>query len=290
MTTASVADQVIIDVDERTFQKEVIERSYEVPVVVDFWAPWCGPCRILSPTLETLAREYSGRFILAELNVDENQRLAMQFGVQGIPAVKAFRDGRVVAEFVGAQPQPNVRRFIEQIIPNEIDLKVAAGRALLRAKDFAGAEAKFREALTQNPDHPGALLGLGQVLLEQGREDEALKILEKVPAATPEGAEASRLRQEISLLREVGDADEATLRARIAEDPTDLEARYKLASLLTVQGKYKEALDHYLEIVQRDRKFRDDGARQAMLHIFDLLGDDPLAREYRNKLAMVLFS
>ncbi|NOZ29265.1 MAG: thioredoxin [Chloroflexi bacterium] len=286
----ATGNQTIIKVNEQTFQRDVVERSHEVPVVVDFWAPWCGPCRMLSPILESLAQEYGGRFILAELNVDENPRLAAQFGVQGIPAVKAFRDGRVVAEFVGAQPQPAVRQFIEQILPDELDMKAAEGRALLQAGKLAEAEAKFREVLTQNPDHPAGLLGLGQALLQQGREDEALEVFRRVPAATPEGHEATRLRQEIELRKEIGDADESSLRARIAEAPDDLEARYKLASLLTTQGRYEEALEHYLEIVRRDRKFHDDGARQAMLHIFDQLGDHPLAREYRNKLASVLFA
>ncbi|HBY98685.1 MAG TPA: hypothetical protein DEP84_32850, partial [Chloroflexi bacterium] len=136
---------------------------------------------MLGPILEGLAQEFGGAFILARLNTDENQRLAAQFGIQGIPAVKAFRDGRVVAEFVGAQPRPTVRKFIEQLLPNELDLKVAEGRALLAAKKFAEAERKFRTVLAENPDHPAALLGLALGLLEQGQERGALQTLERVP-------------------------------------------------------------------------------------------------------------
>lgn len=290
MATTTSISEVIIDVDERTFQREVIERSRSVLVVVDFWAPWCGPCRMLGPILEGLAEEFGGRFILAKLNTDENQRLAAQFGIQGIPAVKAFQDGHVVAEFVGAQPRPVVQQFIERLLPNELDMKVAEGQALLAAEKFAEAERRFRAVLADNPDHPAGLFGLARALLEQGQERGALQTLERVPAATPEGAEAARLRAAISLRQEVDGADEATLTARLAEAPEDLEARFKLASLLATQGRYGEALEHYLEIVQRDRSFRDDGARQAMLHIFELLGDQPLTREYRNKLAMLLFA
>lgn len=286
----TMVPQVVIDVDERTFQREVIERSRTVPVVVDFWAPWCGPCRMLGPVLERLAEEFGGAFILAKLNTDENQGLAMQFGIQGIPAVKAFKNGRVVSEFVGAQPRPVVRQFIERLLPSGLDRKVAEGQELLATRKFAEAERTFRSALVENPDHPAALLGLAQALLGQGQERGALQTLERVPAATPEGAEAARLRTEISLRQEVDGVDEATLQARLAENPGDLGARFKLASLLATQRRYAEALEYYLEIVRRDRSFREDGARQAMLHIFDVLGDQPLAREYRNKLAMVLFA
>lgn len=290
MAETKVQTQVVLDVDERTFQHEVIERSREVPVVVDFWAPWCGPCRMLGPVLESLAHEYQGRFILAKLNTDENQRLAAQFRIQGIPAVKAFKDGRIVAEFVGAQPRPVVRQFIEALLPNELDIKAAQGRELLQAGAFQEAERRFREVLAENPDHPAALLGLAKSLLGQGKEQGALQTLDRVPAATPEGAEAARLRAEIALRQEAGHEDEATLRTLLEEAPDDLDARFKLASLLAVQGRYDEAFEHYLEIVRRDRSFRDDGARKAMLQLFELLGDQPLVREYRNKLATLLFA
>ncbi|HYN89799.1 MAG TPA: thioredoxin [Ardenticatenaceae bacterium] len=290
MAETTAISPVVIDVGEATFAREVIERSRQVPVVVDFWAPWCGPCRMLGPILEGLAQEYGGRFILAKLNTDENQRLAGQFRIQGIPAVKAFKDGRVVAEFVGAQPRPKVRQFIERLLPNDLDRKVAEGRALIEGGAFAQAEGKFRETLAQNPDHPKALLGLAEALLGQGMEQGALQTLERVPAATEEGAEAARLTARIKLRQQGGVADVETLQARLAQGPDDLETRFALAGALAADGSYREALEHYLEIVRRDRSFRDDGARQAMLHIFELFGDDPLVREYRNKLASLLFA
>ncbi len=287
---AMMVSQVVMDVNERSFQREVMERSHEVPVVVDFWAPWCAPCRMLGPVLESLAQEFGGRFILAKLNTDENPRLAAQFGIQGIPAVKAFKNGRVVAEFVGAQPRPTVRKFIEQLLPNELDAKVAKGRRLLAAGKFSEADATFQEVLSGQPDHPAALLGRAQALLGLGQDEVALKLLNQVPVATPEGAEAARLRAQVALRQGAGNGDEAGLKARLAENPADLEARYQLASLLASRQRYEEALEHFLEVIRRDRKFRNGDARQAMLHIFELLGDQPLTRTYRNKLASVLFA
>lgn len=291
MAEVTQAGQVIIEVDERTFEREVIERSREVPVVVDFWAPWCGPCRMLGPVLEGLAREYGGRFVLAKVNTDENRQLALRYGIQGIPAVKAFKDGEVVAEFVGAQPQPMVRQFIEGLLPNELDEKVQEGLRLLAENRPADAECRFREVLSQQPDHPGALLGMGRAQIALGQVDAGLKTLSLIPETLPEAREAERIRREVEMRRELGDVDEAALRARLAETPADVEARYQLAMLLTSRGDYEEALQHFLEVIRRDRKYKDDGARKMMLYIFDQMGDHhPLTRKYRNQLAMALFA
>jgi putative thioredoxin len=290
MATTATGSPVVIEISEQTFQQDVIERSRSVPVVVDFWAPWCGPCRTLGPILENLAQEFGGRFILAKLNVDENQRLAAQFRVQGIPAVKAFKDGRVAAEFVGAQPRPAVRQFIEKLVPNDLDQTVAEGYARLAAGAFDDAECTFREVLSLNPDHSGAMLGMAKTLLAMGKQKVGLQMLELIPTGTPEGAEAARLRTEITLLQEAGNADEATLRARVAEAPADLEARFQLAGLFASLQRYPDALEQYLEIVRRDHKFRDGAARQAMLSIFEMVGDQPVVRQYRSRLASALFA
>ncbi len=279
----------VIEVNEEDFQTEVIERSRQTPVVVDFWAPWCGPCRVLSPVLEGLAHENSGRFVLAKINVDENPSLAATYGVQGIPMVKAFKDGQAADEFVGAQPQPVVRQFIERLLPGEGDQKVSEGRTLLEAGKPKEAEETFRSVLAEQAEHPGAWLGLARALAEQGQEQGVLDALTHVPLGTPEGNEATRLRQEMKLRAEAGSADEPALRARLAAAPEDLEARYKLASLLAVQRCYEESLEQYLEVVRRNRSFNKGAAREAMLHLFDVLGDDPLVRTYRNRLASVLF-
>jgi putative thioredoxin len=285
MSAPSNISPVVIEVDESSFGQDVIQRSREVPVIVDFWAVWCGPCRTLGPILESLAREYAGRFVLAKLNVDENQALAAQYNIQGIPAVKAFRDGKVAAEFVGALPRAAVRQFVEKLMPNGADVAVAAARTLLQAGKAGEAAARLRAVLVDSPDHPAALLGLAEAELAGGRDSEALAILDRLPTA-----EAARLRRAIALRQAVGEASEADLCARLAANADDLSARYALGSLLSLQDRYEEALEQFLENVRRDRGAERNRAREAMLHLFDILGDDPLARQYRNRLASLLFA
>lgn len=281
----------IIEVSERDFLREVIERSYQTPVVVDFWAVWCGPCRMLGPVLERLAAEANGDFVLAKVNVDENPGLAMRYGVQGIPAVKAFVDGRVVDEFVGALPEPQVREFLRRVIPSEADRQVRQAQQLLAAGNLEGAESSLRQVLEKEPDHPQALLTLGHVLMKQGRLDEAQKALERVPWHLPEHREAKKLMAMLEFRREAqacGGLD--ACREKLAANPDDLEARYGLAMALAMEGYYEDALRHLLAIVNRDRRFRDDGARKAMVAIFEILGEEhPLVKEYREKLATAIF-
>ncbi len=290
MAVPATVSQSVIDVDEKSFQREVIDRSREIPVVVDFWAVWCGPCRTLGPALESLAEEYGGRFVLAKLNVDENQRLAAQYNIQGIPAVKAFRDGQVAAEFVGALPRPAVRQFIEKLLPSAQDVRLAEGKALLAAGKPAEAEGVFREILAENPEHAGARLALARALMLSDQLDAALAALDGIPLALPAGNEAAQLRTAITLRQSAAGASEADLRARVLAAPEDLDTRYQLAGLLTSEAKYEEALENFLEIVRRDRGAQRNRARAAMLYIFDLLGEDPLARTYRNRLASLLFA
>lgn len=283
-------DSHVIDVSTATFEEEVLEASFEQPVVVDFWAPWCGPCRQISPVLERLAAEAGGAWRLAKINVDENQALAVQFGVQGIPAVKGFRDGRIVAEFVGAQPEMAIRRFLERLMPSEADLSAGEGRRLAAAGDMAGAEAAFRRALSAQADHAGALLGLGSLLLDAGRPDEARPLLESLLPNSPEGREAAPLlaRLRLSGSEQTSDLDEA--RRALAADPRDPAANLALGQALAAQGDYAAALPHLLAVVERDKTFRDGAARQAMLSIFDILGPEhPLTMEYRRKLASALY-
>jgi putative thioredoxin len=281
----------IIDVSDQDFQQQVIERSRQVPVVVDFWAPWCGPCRMIGPVLERLAQEANGAWVLAKLNVDHNPQTSGRYGIQGIPAVKGFRNGQVAAEFVGAQPEPNIRRFIDQLVPSAADQLAQQGRQLEAAGHLDQAEDVYRQALRSDPNQPAALLGLGRVLFQLDRLDEALTTLQRVPFGRPERAEADGWITKADFRRKADlSGGEIEARRRVAANPDDLEARLDLAAALAAKNSHREALEGLLEVVRRDRGEYRNRARQAMISIFGLLGDDhPLTQEYRPQLAMLLF-
>jgi putative thioredoxin len=281
--------RVVVDVGDQDFEREVLDRSRERPVVVDFWAPWCGPCRTLGPVLERLAVEHAGAFVLAKVNVDDAPGVSGAFGIQGIPAVKAFRDGTLVAEFVGAQPEAAVRQFLDAVLPTEADRLAGEGERRAAAGDAAGAEAAFKEALAADARQPRALLGLARLYAAAGKESEALPLLERVPPGTPVTREAERFAAELRT-RVDATGDEAALRARVAATVTDLDARLQLGRVLAARGKYEDALAQLLEVVRRDPTFADEAARRAMLDVFEVLGPrDPLTERYRSELAKALF-
>lgn len=279
--------QAVIEVNEQSFEREVIARSRQAPVVVDFWAPWCGPCRTLGPMLEKLAREANGSWVLAKVNVDENPRLAQAFRVQGIPAVKAVRDGQLVDEFTGALPESQVRAWLKRVAPAEGDQLVAAAAAI-EATDPEGAAARYRLALGSDPTNTTALFNLGRLLLLRG-DPEGAALLREVPAGTPLYPRAQALIGLEEFYAEAAGADATTLNERILSQPGDMAARYQLAALAAQQGRYAAAMDQLLTIVQRDRSFRDDAARKTLLALFEAVGDDALVTEYRRKLANTLF-
>lgn len=277
MTTAAH----VTDVSEATFERDVIAASRQTPVVVDFWAPWCGPCRMLGPTLEKLAGEANGRFRLVKVNVDDNPGLAMRFGVQGIPAVKAFRDGKVVAEFVGALPEAQVRQFIQKLAPAATDQAATDAAGLLAAHRWADAERAFRR-LAQNGADPTASLGLAKALIAQGKGSEAGGVLEPIKDG-PEAPMAERLR---AAARWLASAQAAAPQA----EPNSPDALFAQAAGVAARGDIQAALEGLLAVLRRDKRYRAGEAQRIMLAFFDVLGDaDPLTREYRNRLASVLF-
>jgi putative thioredoxin len=289
MADTTATSPWVIDAIESDFETQVIERSKQVPIVVDFWAPWCGPCRALGPLLERLAQEYDGQFVLARVNIDENPGLASAFRVQSIPMVIGIRDGTLAGHFVGALPEPGVRDFLAQLLPSEADRTAEEGAAHLAAGKTAEAESAFRRALELDSRNERATVGLADVLSRCNADAEALALLERVGPG-PHRQEADRLAAALRV-RQSGAGDEAALRARVEANPADLETRFALAQALAAAGRYDEALEHYLGIVKRNRTFRDDAARKAMLDVFDLLGaGDELAERYRSELAKVLFS
>lgn len=280
---------LVFDVSEADFETSVLDRSREKPVVVDFWAPWCGPCRILGPTLERLTDEYEGAFLLAKVNVDENPGLASRFGIQGIPAIKIFRDANLASEFVGALPEVAIREILEKVLPSELDEMAAEGERKAEAGDPIGARSLFERVLEQSPNHAVALLGLGRLLLPEDGE-KAISLLDRVALGTPERKEAELLIARHSLGEGDGE-DIAALKARAESNPDDMEVRFQLAKSLAAAEEYEAALEEFLVVLSKDRALEDDGARKSMIQIFEVLGPgDPLADRYRSEMAKVLFS
>lgn len=276
------------DTDSAGFARDVIEASRAVPVVVDFWAPWCAPCRVLKPVLERLAQEYQGKFRLAKLNTDEHPQIAGEYGVRGIPNVKAFVDGAVAAEFTGALPESQVRQFIEKLVPSPAQVLRRAARDDLWAGRLDEAEGRLREALGLDPALHAARADLAEVLLGRGDPQAAADTLAEVP----EFDRDDRVRQLAARIEVASKAralpDAETLRAAAAANPADLEARLRLAERLVADGDHAGALEAYLGIVQADRGPLRDRARRGMLDVFQLLDDADLVSSFRRRLAAEL--
>lgn len=273
--------QDIINVTEANFDYEVIDFSHNNPVVVDFWADWCVPCKMLDPILRKLILERRGEFRLAKVNVDENQNLAMRFNIRGIPAVKAFREGAIVGEFSGVQQESKVRKFLEEVIPTSINLNLDKGNSLLEVGKWLESQQVFQEVLENNPGNTGALLGLAKVFLVQGHGTKARDILNGFPVSK-EYQYAGKLIPLANALAESEDI--GTL-----ENP--VETTFHHALRLIKIGNLPAAMDGVLDVLRMDKNFRNGQAKQSLLAIFEILGpNNPLTRQYQAELASVLFS
>lgn len=309
MADAAVTDEVmanavmIVDGDQKTFMQDVVEASRTMPVLVDFWATWCGPCKTLTPTLEKVVRAAGGRVKLVKIDIDANRGLVQQLTqiglpLQSVPTVAAFWQGQIADMFQGALPESEVKRFVETL------LKLAGGTMptadlLLEAKesldqgDFQQAAEIFSSLLEQEPENPDAWAGLIRSLMAMGQEEQAKQALEQIPAKIAEHAEIVSVRSTLALAEEgrAAHGQLATLQARLEADPADHAARYDLATALNASGEHEAAADALLDVMRRQRGWNEDAARLQLLKFFEAWGmDDPATMLARRKLSTLLFS
>ena len=279
------------DITTADFDQIVIQGSKQQPVLVDFWAPWCGPCRALTPVLERLAQEYEGRFVLAKVNSDENQELAREFSIRSIPNVKAFVDGQLADEFLGALPESAVREFIDRLMPTsgELTRREAAARAAAGAPE--DALALLASAAEREPNNDAVQVDRIELLLDLARVADARAVASRLGPLAARNPAAARALARLQLVDDAGaDANVDALEKRVQANPDDLEARLRLAKLHAAQQRYEPALAQLLEITRRDRRYGDDAGRKTMLAIFDLLQgqEAELVSRYRRLLASAL--
>jgi len=279
----------------KDFLRDVIEASREVPVLVDFWAPWCGPCRQLTPILEKAVRVAKGAVRLVKLNIDEHPQIPGQMGVQSIPAVFAFQDGRPVDGFMGALPESRVNAFIARLIGDDAGdtaADIEAADEALAVGDLNAAAQLFGEVLQKDRENAQALAGLAKCYIKTGDLTRAEQTLALVPPAKTDSAPVASARAALELARKAPAAGEIdALRAKLAADPKDAQARFDLALALNAKGDRKGALDELLTLVAKNRSWNDDAARKQLLQLFDAWGpSDPSTVTGRQRLSSLLFA
>ncbi len=296
--SALSAGDVVSDTTTAGFSKDVVAESKHQPVLVDFWAPWCGPCKQLTPILEKVVRAAGGRVKLVKMNIDDHPAIAGQLGIQSIPAVIAFADGKPVDGFMGALPESKVKEFIDRVASPDGGRDVAIQSALdaaaeaVETGDFEQAGQIYSAVLAEVPDHAGALAGFANTLIELGDVEQAKAIIERVPADKRQDAAVRNVEAKIALAEQVAKlGDPVALEAQLQANPKDHQARFDLAMILNAKGQRHEAADHLLAIMRADRTWNDDGARKQLLQFFDAWGPaDEASVTARRKLSSLLFS
>ena len=281
----------IVTLTAANFDSVVIDGSFDRPVLVDFWADWCAPCRMLMPILAKLVEEYGGKFILAKLNTEEEQALAAQFGIRSLPTVQLFKEGRPVDQFMGALPETQIREFLDRHIARASDGLLAQAQGLMAAGDLDRARGLIQRARKEDPANPRTSLVEVQLTAAQGDVAEAQAQLERLPIELAHDPEVAALRGQLQFAAALAGAPEAAiLRARLESDPNDSEARYQLAAQRVVAGDYEAALGLLLELMKRDRAYGDDAGRKGMLAVYDLLGGaGDLVTQYRARMMNALY-
>ncbi|MHA6909266.1 thioredoxin [Ralstonia pseudosolanacearum] len=277
------------DVTSQNFAQEVIETSRQIPVLVDFWAPWCGPCRTLGPMLEKLEHEYAGKWKLAKVNSDESPELSAHFNVRSIPHVVAFVDGKPVDQFVGVLPESQLRGFLDRVIPQPAEVAYREGLAARQANELAHAREAFQNALAYDPGFDAARFALIDLLLDTGDVRAAQNEFALLSPKAPQDERHAPLQTRLEAAEHAGALPDAeALHQRIAAAPDDLQARLDLAQQYIALQDYEAALEQLLAIVERDRAFRDDIGRKTMVSVFDLMRDPQAVSLWRRQLASKL--
>ncbi|HKU98476.1 MAG TPA: thioredoxin [Vineibacter sp.] len=291
---------LVKDSDQKRFAKDVLEASRTRPVIVDFWAPWCGPCKTLGPIIEKTVKNAKGAVQLIKINIDENQMLAQQLRIQSIPAVYAFFQGRPVDGFVGALPEGQIKQFIDRLVQatggtpggDQLAELLEHARAALEGGDVSLAARVYGEILQQEPENPTALAGMAKCYLASGDAERAKALLVKLPPAVANHAEIAAVRSAIELAEQAEQAGPVgELEAKVAANPKDHEARLELATALYAADNKEAAVDHLLQSIKLDRKWNDEAARKQLLKYFEALGfNDPISIDGRKRLSSILFS
>lgn len=280
----------IVDVTTDSFNEVVVKRSYAVPILVDFWAAWCGPCKTLIPILERLANAYQGQFILAKVNIDQEQALASQYKVQSVPTVKLVYQGKILNEFLGALSEAKIRQFLEPYLIKESDKVAERAKELMLQGELAKGLALLEEASAQDPDNQRVLLLLIQILAQHGEIESAEEKIRQLPANLQEEIVVQQIKTKIAFAKVVAEIqDSAHLEQAVEADPHDNLSRYRLGAYYALQGTYEKALDQFLAILRHDRRFQDEAGRKSMIAVFNLLNNQgEIVNRYRGLMFAAL--